>query len=74
MLQRAINAGQWRVWEFLQDVNGRFSNKRLIAGLFALTAVACALLDRGDIVIGTFVAAATGSGWISTAEKKQPQE
>jgi hypothetical protein len=68
-----INAGQWRIWEFLQDVNGRFSNKRAIADLFAITAVACALLDKSDIIIGTFVTAATGAGWISTAEKKQQE-
>ena len=73
-LQKAINVWEWRIWEFVQDINGRFSNKRAIADLFAITAVACAMLDKSDIVIGTFVTAATGAGWISTTEKKQPQE
>jgi hypothetical protein len=73
-LRKAINASQWRIWEFLQDINGRFSNKRAIADMFAITAVACAMLDKSDIVIGSFITAATGAGWISTAEKKQPQE
>ena len=72
-LKKTINAGQWRIWEFAQDVNGRFSNKRAIADLFAIAAVWCAILDKDPITVGSFIAAATGAGWISTTEKKQLQ-
>ena len=62
---------QPRIYEFIQGVNGMFSNKRLLAIVFAMASIAYAFFKSDPIIVGIFATAATGSSVGGVLEKKQ---
>lgn len=61
---------QPRIYEFVQGVNGEFSNKRLMAIAYAIAAIVYAFYTKDPYITGVFAAASTGSSVGGVLEKK----
>ena len=60
-----------RIYEFIQGVNGQFSNKRLLSYFYALAAVTYAFLGHDSTIVAIFAAASGATSISGVFEKKQ---
>ena len=69
--KRSYTKKQPRIYEFIQGVNDKFSNKRLMALVYAIAAITYAFYSNDPYIVGIFAAASTGSSVGGVMERKQ---